>query len=93
MLEKFDPANIISKTDLRQLLLRSDRKSLAKLIVHLSLFVSSFVLLAVVELPTWLFIPALLAFGFLTFSLYAPYHECTHENLCACPENSRKPGR
>ena len=62
---------------------RSDHASTVKLSIQLGIFVVLFSLLALVELPFWLLLPTLGAFGFVIFALYAPLHETTHETAFA----------
>ena len=79
MHQVFDKHGLINKASLKLLMQRTDRKSLVKLIVHAALFVGCILALTLLDLPLVAFVPLLLLFGFITFSLYAPFHECMHE--------------
>ena len=81
----FDQRSLIDRGTLKQLMQRSDRPSLFKLLFHFALFVGCIVVFATVQLPWLAFVPMLLFFGFITFSLYAPFHECTHETAFSTP--------
>ena len=79
MQEHFDHRKIVDRTSLKDYRRKEDTQSLKRLVIHLSLFFGCFALLATVVLPSIMLIPTLLFFGFLVFSLYAPFHETTHE--------------
>lgn len=80
MKNSFETVAPIDRAIIRQLLVPQDKKSLVKLSLHLGIFIGLTFLLGSFDLPIVLLVPVLLFYGFVIFSLYAPFHECTHES-------------
>lgn len=75
----FDERELLSRRDLATLMARRDLPTHLRLTLHLGLFVGLTAALMTTAMPWPVRAPALLALAFLLFSLYAPYHECTHQ--------------
>lgn len=83
MKENFDRGRMLSAGTLKAMRTRYNTQSAIKLSIHLGIFVALFALLATVELSFFWLIPTLAAFGFVISSLYAPFHETTHQTAFA----------
>ena len=78
MQQDFDSTTLINRDKLRALMTKSDHPAILKLTVQLGLFVTCLYLLGTLNPPLYILMPLLLCFGFVIFSLYAPFHETTH---------------
>ncbi|WP_215224104.1 fatty acid desaturase [Echinicola shivajiensis] len=92
MKQNFDESILLNKETIKQLSVKSDFPAAIKLTLHLSFFAACLLCFANWNLEGYIYYPLLLFFGFIVFSLYAPFHESTHKtafktawanNLCA----------
>lgn len=73
------PADEISKpaTDLRSLLVRSDRKGFERLAIHVGILFATGSLVLLLR-DSWLILPAMALHGVVIICLFAPFHEGVH---------------
>ncbi|MCB0524595.1 MAG: fatty acid desaturase [Lewinellaceae bacterium] len=79
MHHSFDQHLLLDRDTIRRLSEKSDFPALMKLSIQLVIFMACVGVLTVSSLPWYILTPVLLISGFVTFALYAPLHETTHE--------------
>jgi len=85
MKQHFDETVLLDRNTLKTLSAKSDFPAALKLTIHFSLFIACLFALVYLEMEWYFHYPFLLFFGFIIFSLYAPFHESTHKTAFKTP--------